>query len=46
MATHFISYAPKPTKQKHRNKPLCKNVPKEFSILDKSWQVKRNSMPY
>jgi hypothetical protein len=42
MANRFIPYVPKPTNEKYRSKPLCKNVPKEFSILDDSQRVARN----
>jgi hypothetical protein len=42
MANRFIPYVPKPTNEKYHSKPLCKNVPKEFSILDDSQQVLRN----
>jgi hypothetical protein len=45
MATRFISYVPKPTKEKHSNKPLCKNMLKEFSTFDDSKQIERNPMP-
>jgi hypothetical protein len=48
MAIHiqnFIPYEPKPTIPKHSNKPLCKNLPKEFSTVDDSWQIERNPVP-
>jgi hypothetical protein len=44
MANCFIPCVPKPTNEKYSSKPLCKNVPKEFSIFDNSQQIKRNSV--
>jgi hypothetical protein len=45
MANRFIPYVPKPTNEKYSSKSLCKNVPKEFSIFDDSWQIEQNSVP-
>ena len=45
MANRFIPYIPKPTSGKYSSKPLCKNVPKQPSTIDSSWQIERNSMP-
>jgi len=42
MANRFIPYVPKPTNEKYCSKPLCKNMPKEFSIFDDSQRVERN----
>ncbi len=41
----FIPYEPKLTILKHNNKPLCKNLPKEFSTVDNSRQIERNPVP-
>jgi hypothetical protein len=42
MANRFIPYVPKPAHEKYRSKPLCKNVPQEFSIFDGSQKIERN----
>jgi hypothetical protein len=34
MATYFITYVPKPIKEKHISKSLYKSMFKEFSTLD------------
>jgi hypothetical protein len=34
MATRFIAYVPKPTKENHISKSLCKSTLKEFSTSD------------
>jgi hypothetical protein len=45
MATCFIAYVPKPTKEKHISKSLCKSTFKEFSTLDNNQLIKRNPIP-
>ena len=45
MANCFIPYVPKPLSEKYSSKPLCKNVPKQPSIVDNSRQIERNSVP-
>jgi hypothetical protein len=45
MATRFIAYVPKPTKEKHIGKSLCKNTLKEFSTSDNNQPIERNSVP-
>ena len=45
MATRFITYVPKPTKEKHISKSLCKSTLKEFSTSDNNQPIERNPMP-
>lgn len=45
MATHFIAYVPKPTKEKHISKSLCKSMLKEFNTSDNNQPIERNPMP-
>jgi hypothetical protein len=45
MATHFIAYVPKPTKENHISKSLCKSTLKEFSTSDNNQPIERNPMP-
>jgi hypothetical protein len=42
MATRFIAYLPKPTKEKHISKSLCKSILKEFSTFDNNQLIKQN----
>ena len=45
MATRFIAYVPKLTKEKHIGKSLCKSMLKEFSPSDNDQPIERNSVP-
>jgi hypothetical protein len=45
MATRFIAYVPKPTKEKHISKSLCKSTLKDFSTSDNNQPIERNPMP-
>ena len=45
MATRFIAYVPKPTKEKHISKSLCKSTLKEFSTSNNNQLIKRNPVP-
>ena len=45
MATRFIAYVPKPTKEKHISKSLCKSTFKEFSTSDNNRPIERNPVP-
>jgi hypothetical protein len=45
MAARFITYVPKPTKEKHISKLLCKSTLKEFSTSNNSQLIKRNPVP-
>ena len=45
MATRFINYVPKPTKEKHISKSLCKSTLKEFSTSDNNQPIEQNPMP-
>jgi hypothetical protein len=45
MATRFITYVPKPTKEKHISKSLYKSTLKEFSTSDNNQLIERNNMP-
>ncbi len=41
---HFISYESNLMILKQNNKPLCKNLPKEFSTINYQ-QIEQNSVP-
>ena len=45
MATRFIAYLPKLTKEKHISKSLCKSTLKEFSTSNNNQPIERNPMP-
>jgi hypothetical protein len=45
MATRFIAYLPKPTKEKHISKSLYKSTLKEFSTSNNNQLIERNPIP-
>ena len=45
IATRFITYVPKPTKEKHISKSLCKSTLKDFSTSNNNQPIQRNPMP-
>jgi hypothetical protein len=45
MATRFIAYIPKPTKEKHISRSLCESTLKEFSTSDNNQPIERNPVP-
>jgi hypothetical protein len=45
MTTRFIAYVPKPTKEKHIIKSLCKSTLKEFSTSDNNQSMERHLLP-
>ena len=44
MATRFIAYVPKPTKEKHISKSFCKNTLKELSTSNNQ-PIEQNPLP-
>jgi hypothetical protein len=45
MATRFIAYVPKPTKEKHVGESLYKSTHKEFSTSDNNQLIEQNPAP-